>query len=158
MKELKARMEDALYATRASIDEGIVPGGGTALVRAAQMVTKNGADAPTQGEPDAPLDCELPGFNLVLRACEEPLRLIVDNGGSSGAVMVAKVKEAGDKFVGVDATTMELRHMVEAGIIDPTKVVRSAVLNAVSVAGTMLTTEALIRKPSPAKPADAMDR
>jgi chaperonin GroEL len=150
MKELKARMEDALYATRASIDEGIVPGGGVALVRAAQAVRVRELSAE-----EAPLDAEKPGFELVLRACEEPFRHIVSNAGESGAVFVAKIKEEADQFMGVDAMTMEIKNLVEAGIIDPTKVVRNALANAVSVASTMLTTEVLIRKPGPTKPADA---
>lgn len=152
MKELKARMEDALYATQASIDEGIVPGGGTALVRAAQKV--GALYKLTEG------DKTLPGWQLVLRGCEEPLRQIVRNAGSSGAVWVEKVKDAFDPgepdtlFVGVDARDLTLKNLVDAGILDPTKVVRCAIANAVSVASTMLTTEATVRKPTPPKPAD----
>jgi chaperonin GroEL len=149
MKELKARMEDALYATRASIDEGIVPGGGSALLWAAQGVVQG--EVPAEYKPK---DEELPGFKLVLQACDEPLRLIISNGGASGAVLIAKVKESADKSMGIDAMVMEPKNMIEAGIIDPTKVVRSAIVNAVSVASTMLTTEALIRKPGVAKPGD----
>lgn len=147
MKELKARMEDALYATKASLDEGVVPGGGLALIRAAQRVRLLAADSTLEEEVDIPTGDELVGWNLVLKACELPLWQIVENAGESGAVWVHRVKEA-DEFVGVDATTMELKNLVDAGIIDPTKVVRSALVNAVSVSSTMLTTETLIRKPS----------
>lgn len=144
MKELKARMEDALYATRASIDEGVVVGGGTALIRGAQRATRT----------EFASDDERHGYKLVLRACEEPLRRIVENGGESGAVWASKVKEADDPFVGVDARDMVLTNLLEAGVIDPLKVVRCALANAVSVASTMLTTETIIVKPSPTKPGD----
>lgn len=140
MKELKARFEDALYATRASIDEGIVPGGGTALIRAAEQVRKTKREVLQEDE--------LHGYNLVLSGCEEPLRRIVQNAGESGSLWVQRVKDSEDVFTGVDAMTMTLRNMIEAGIIDPVKVVRSAITNAVSVASTMLTTETLIRKPT----------
>lgn len=143
MKETKARMEDALYATRASIDEGVVAGGGATLVRAAQKT--NGATFANTDEEH--------GFDLVLKACSEPLRQIVYNAGGSGEVWAFKVQEAGD-HMGVDAMDMTLKNMLEAGILDPTKVVRSALTNAVSIAGTMLTTACLIRKPE-AKPGAA---
>lgn len=143
MKELKARMEDALYATRASIDEGVVPGGGTTLIRAAQAAAK-GLESLTGDE--------VHGYNLVLQACEEPLSQIVRNAGASGSVWATKVKETEDRMMGVDATDMTLKNLVEAGILDPTKVVRSALTNAVSVASTMLTTETLVRKPTPESP------
>ncbi len=144
MKEIKARMEDALYATRASIDEGIVAGGGTTLLRAGQRI----ADKAPEGEAGH-------GFRLVLRACQAPLKQICANAGETGALWVARVLEADDPFMGVDASTMTLTNMLEAGIIDPTKVVRCTIANAVSVASTMLTTEATIRKPGVAKPGDA---
>lgn len=144
MKELKARMEDALYATRASIDEGVVAGGGTTLIRAAQKVQADGA-FPEDSD-------QLRGFQLVLEACSAPMKQIIRNAGESGAVWVDKVQNTPDDFVGVDARTMELVNLLEAGVIDPTKVVRSALQNAVSIAGTMLTTEATIRKPGPPKP------
>jgi len=137
MKELKARMEDALYATRASIDEGVVAGGGSTLLRAAQMV-----EVPEDLRED-----EKAGFKLVLKACEAPLSQIVTNAGQSGPVWVQRVKEADDYF-GVDATDMTLKNLVEAGILDPTKVVLSAITNAVSVVSTILTTETIIRKPA----------
>jgi chaperonin GroEL len=139
MKELKARMEDALHATRASIDGGVVAGGGVALIRAAQRVL---AEVPT---PEA--DDERHGFNLVLRACEAPLGQIVANAGGSRDVYVHKVKEAADPFTGVDASNgLALINMLDAGIVDPTKVVRSAIVNAASAVGTMLTTECMFRK------------
>lgn len=145
MKEIKARMEDALFATRASIDEGIVAGGGTTLIRAAQLVSESGV---------APDGDQGHGFRLVLRACEAPLRQIIENAGENGGLWVDRVKNADNPFSGVDATCMTITNMLEAGIIDPTKVVRCAITNAVSVASTMLTTETLIRKPGSTKPAD----
>lgn len=151
MKELKARMEDALYATKASLDEGVVPGGGLALIRAAQRVHLLLADETMEFEENVKPDGhdEVIGFNLIFKACEAPLRQIVENAGESGPVWVYKVKESTEEFVGIDATDMSLKNLLEAGIIDPTKVVRSALVNAVSVASTMLTTECLIRKPKP---------
>lgn len=150
MKELKARMEDALYATKASIDEGVVVGGGTTLIRAAQRV-EDGLRGPETVRDH--------GHRLVLKACEAPLRQIVQNAGASGSVWVDRVRAAEDPFMGVDARQMALVNLMENGILDPVKVVRCALANAVSVAGTMLTTEAIIRKPSPPKPGDvAADR
>jgi len=152
MKELKARMEDALYATKASLDEGIVPGGGLTLIRAAQRVQVLIEDPTLREEDDSPppSDDEIIGFNLVLKACEIPLKQIVINAGESGSVWVQKVKEA-DEFDGVDATDMTIKNLLDAGVIDPTKVVRCALVNAVSIVSTMLTTETLIRKPSKAE-------
>lgn len=157
MKEMKARMEDALYATKASIEEGIVPGGGLALLRAAQMVdslVEMSADPDTAEEDrlspsELPADDdELAGFNLVLRACQEPLRQIADNAGLVGELYVAKVSEM-PEFHGLDASDSEIKDLMEARIVDPTKVVCAAITNAVSVAGTILTTEAAIyKKPS----------
>jgi chaperonin GroEL len=137
MKELKARMEDALYATRASIDEGVVAGGGSTLLRAAYAVEV----------PEGLREDVLAGFKLVVKACEEPLQRIVSNAGESGPVWADKVRRAPD-FHGVDATDMTLKHMLDAGIVDPTKVVLSALTNAVSVSSTLLTTETVIRKPA----------
>jgi chaperonin GroEL len=158
MKELKARMEDALYATRASVSEGVVPGGGTALIRAASFV-----EGLIEQPDDPDLEGLLPktedewhGFRLVLKACSEPCRQIMRNAGASGSVMVHKVKDLllkGEMW-GVDATDLQEKDLVLAGILDPTKVVRSALQNAVSIAGTMLTTECAIRKPDVAKSAD----
>jgi chaperonin GroEL len=144
MKELKARMEDALYATRASIDEGVVAGGGSTLIRAGSRI----GDAEAN---DLNGDEGL-GWNLVQRACSEPLRQIVYNAGSSGEVWAHKVLEAEEDHMGVDACTMTLTNMLEAGILDPTKVVRSTVTNAVSVAGMLLSTETMIRKPKQKTP------
>jgi chaperonin GroEL len=160
MKELKARMEDALYATKASIDEGVVPGGGVTLVRAAESVKMLVESKATGGLTEEELPAsELPqsddenaGFNLVLRACEQPFRQIVKNGGKSGSVMVEKLKEQEDEMVGLDVTDFQWKHMMEAGILDPVKIVRNTISNAVSIASTMLTTEAATRKDGPVKP------
>lgn len=149
MKELKARMEDALYATKASLDEGVTAGGGLTLIRAAQRVRILIQDDTQDEDRPPPTSDEIMGFNLVLKACEQPLKQIVLNAGESGPVWVERVKEAEDEFVGVDATDMTLKNLLDAGIIDPTRVVRSALVNAVSVASTMLTTETLVRKPKP---------
>jgi len=162
MKELKARMEDALYATKASIDEGVVPGGGISYLRAAQRVeelfgaaVEGDTELQTQfagSFPEGPE--ETAGFKLVLRACEEPLRQIIDNAGRKGDLYVEKVKDIAEDLVGVDALDFEFKNMFEAGIVDPTKVARSVISNAVSVVGTLLTTEAVIRKPRPTKPGE----
>lgn len=149
MKELKARMEDALYATRASIDEGIVAGGGSALLLAAHRVASRGREFP-EGQ-----DFQL-GYKLTLQACEAPLRQILRNAGTSPSIWIERLKERNEPLFGVDATDTTIKNMVEAGIIDPVKVVRCTIANAVSVAGIMLTTEALVRKPSSLKPADMM--
>ncbi len=162
MKETKARMEDALYATKASIDEGVVPGGGVTLIRAAEYIKAlvAGKQAGEISEEELPTS-ELPdgtdetaGFDLVLRACEEPFRQIVKNGGKSGAVFVEKLKETEDEMTGLDVTDFEWKNMLEAGILDPVKIVRNTITNAVSVSSTMLTTEAATRKDGP-KPAAA---
>ncbi len=134
MKEKKARVEDALHATRAAVEEGIVPGGGIAYIRALPALEKSLADA--TGD-------EQVGINIVRRALEEPLRQIVNNAGLEGSVVVQHVKKE-KKTVGFNADTEEYVDMFEAGIIDPTKVSRSALQNAASVAGLLLTTEALI--------------
>lgn len=145
MKELKARMEDALYATKASLDEGVVPGGGLTLIRAAQRVRLL-VDTESELKNGASTDEDV-GFNLVLKACEAPLRQIVENAGESGRVWVDRVQSTEDEYSGVDATDMQIKNLLDAGVIDPTKVVRSALVNAVSVVSTMLTTETTIRKP-----------
>ncbi|CAN7244172.1 chaperonin GroEL [Trinickia sp. LjRoot230] len=133
MKEKKARVEDALHATRAAVEEGIVPGGGVALIRArAAIATVKGAN-PDQ---DA-------GIKIVLRAMEEPLRQIVQNGGGEPSVVVAAVA-AGKGNFGYNAATDEYGDLVEAGVVDPTKVTRTALQNAASVAGLLLTTDAAI--------------
>src|SRR5688572_20166558 len=134
MKEKKARVEDALHATRAAVEEGIVPGGGIAYLRALPALDKLAAEM--SGD-------ELIGVNIVRRAIEEPLRQIVNNAGLEGSVVVEHVKKE-KKAIGFNADTEEYVDMFEAGIIDPTKVSRSALQNAASVAGLLLTTEALI--------------
>jgi len=134
MKEKKARVEDALHATRAAVEEGIVPGGGIAYLRAIPALDKLSAEL--TGD-------EQIGVNIVRRAIEEPLRQIVNNAGLEGSVVVEHVKKE-KKNVGFNADTEEYVDMFEAGIIDPTKVSRSALQNAASVAGLLLTTEALI--------------
>lgn len=133
MKEKKDRVEDALNATRAAVEEGIVPGGGVALVRSiASLENFKGAD-----------DEEQAGVNIVKRALEQPLREIAGNSGKDGSIVVQKVKEGKGPF-GFDAATFEYGDMLKAGIVDPSKVTRSCVQNAASVAGLLLTTEALI--------------
>ena len=132
MKEKKDRVDDALHATRAAVEEGIVPGGGVALVRSISSLNFNGAN----------LD-ETTGIKIVKRAIEEPLRQIVANAGGEGSVIVAKVEEGSGDF-GFNAKTDEYVNMYEAGSIDPTKVVRVALENAASVAGMLLTTECVI--------------
>jgi len=132
MKEKKARVEDALHATRAAVEEGIVPGGGVALLRALPVLEKLKVEGDRQY-----------GVNIVKRSIEEPLRQIALNGGQEGSVVVNRVKEGKGAF-GYNAATNEFEDLVKAGVIDPTKVVRAALQNAASVASLMLTTEALI--------------
>jgi chaperonin GroEL len=146
MKEKKARVEDALHATRAAVEEGIVPGGGVALLRASKSVhdLKVGGD-------------EQIGVDIVKRACEEPLRQIVANSGTEGAIVVEKVRENSNANFGFNASTDTYEDLVAAGVIDPTKVTRTALQNAASIASLMLTTEAMIaeipeKKPAPAGP------
>jgi chaperonin GroEL len=133
MKEKKARVEDALHATRAAVEEGIVPGGGVALIRAQKALEKFEAGSTEQQF----------GVRLVSRALEEPLRQIVQNAGAEPSVVVNEVKSGKTNF-GWNARTIEYADLVAAGVIDPTKVVRTALENAASVAGMMLTTEAMI--------------
>jgi chaperonin GroEL len=135
MKEKKARVEDALHATRAAVEEGIVPGGGVALLRAREAAVAKGL----KGE-NADQDA---GIKIVLRAVEQPLREIVANAGEEPSVVVAKVLEGKGNF-GYNAATGEYGDMIEMGVLDPTKVTRSALQNAASVAGLMLTTECMI--------------
>jgi chaperonin GroEL len=143
MKEKKDLVDDALHATRAAVEEGIVPGGGVALVRAATALLKKGV--PTGNEDQAM------GVRIALRAMEEPLRQIVANAGSEPSVVVNKVREAKGAH-GFDAQTGTYGDMLEKGIIDPTKVARSALQNAGSIAGLMLTTEAMVaEKPAETK-------
>ena len=145
MKEKKLRMEDALAATKAAVEEGIVAGGGTALVN--DMDKVKAACAELAGD-------EKTGADIVIKALEAPLRQIVANAGLEGSVIVNKVKEMNDSM-GFNALTEEYVEMVEAGILDPAKVTRSALQNATSVASTFLTTEAVVAE-LPAKNAPAM--
>ena len=133
MKEKKARVEDALHATRAAVEEGIVPGGGVALLRCQAVVTK------LKLEED-----EKVGAEIVRRSLEEPIRMIAQNAGAEGSIVVAKVRESKEKNFGYNAQTDVYEDMVAAGVIDPTKVTRSALQNAASIAGLLLTTEAVI--------------
>jgi chaperonin GroEL len=144
MKEKKARVEDALHATRAAVEEGIVPGGGVALLRAAKAL----ADTKLEGD-------EQIGLNIVRRACEEPLRQIVLNSGHEGAIVVEKVRSNDNANFGYNASTDVYEDLIAAGVIDPTKVTRTALQNAASIASLMLTTEAMIceipeKNPAPA--------
>jgi chaperonin GroEL len=142
MKEKKARVEDAMHATRAAVEEGIVPGGGVALLRARSALDALKLD-----------DEEQAGVNIVRRALEEPLRWIARNAGQEGAVVLEKVHEAKGAF-GFNAATEEYEDLIKAGIIDPTKVVRTALQNAASVAGLLLTIEAMVaEKPKEEKTA-----
>ena len=136
MKEKKARVEDALHATRAAVEEGVVPGGGVALVRAINAIK-------TQNLKGDNHDQDV-GVKIALRAMEEPLRLIVENAGAEGSVVYQKVAEAKETNYGYNAATGEYGDMVKMGILDPTKVTRSALQNAASIAGLMITTEAMI--------------
>ncbi|MDH3947937.1 MAG: chaperonin GroEL, partial [Gammaproteobacteria bacterium] len=133
MKEKKARVEDALHATRAAVEEGVVPGGGVALVRARAAVAKVKGDNHDQDI----------GVSIARRAMEEPMRQIVSNAGDEASVVVNKVEEGKDTF-GYNAATGEYGDMIEMGILDPTKVTRTALQNAASVAGLMITTEAMV--------------
>jgi chaperonin GroEL len=139
LKEKKARVEDAMHATRAAVEEGIVPGGGVALVRAAKALDTFKANKADEGDADEQI-----GVTIVRRALEEPLRQIVQNAGKEGAVIVEKVREHKKESYGYNAATETFGDMVEEGVIDPAKVTRTALQNAASIAGLMLTTEALI--------------
>jgi chaperonin GroEL len=136
MKEKKARVEDAMHATRAAVEEGIVPGGGVALVRAGKVLD----DFNTESED---MDENI-GVTIVRRALEEPLRQIAQNAGMEGAVIVGKIRESDEENYGFNAATEKFEDLVAAGVIDPAKVTRTALQNAASIAGLMLTTEAMI--------------
>ena len=133
MKEKKARVEDALHATRAAVEEGIVPGGGVALIRCASIID----DLSLVGD-------EKTGANIVKKALEEPARMIAENAGEEGSIIVEKIKNSEKLTFGFNALTNEFVDMYEAGIIDPTKVARAALQNAASVASLMLTTESVV--------------
>ena len=146
LKERKSRVEDALSATRAAVEEGIVPGGGVALVRAQRVLSGKGMSGD-----------ELVGLNIVKKALEAPLRLIVENSGQEGAIVLNDVREHADDY-GYDADVGEFGQMLEKGIVDPAKVTRSALQNAASVGAMVLTTESMIteipEKPLPLPPMD----
>ncbi len=133
LKEKKARVEDAMHATRAAVEEGIVSGGGTALLRCLPALEKLKLH-----------DEEAIGVNIVKRALEEPLRQIAENAGHEGAVVVGRVRESRDENFGFNAETGEFGDLVKAGVIDPAKVTRLALQNAASIVSLMLTTEVLI--------------
>ena len=133
MKEKKARVEDALHATRAAVEEGIVPGGGVALIRAQSVLDK------IRGSEDEKI-----GVEIVRRAIEEPIRAIAINAGVEGSIVLAKVKESKEKNFGYNAGTDNYEDLVKAGVIDPTKVTRTALQNAASIAGLLLTTECVV--------------
>jgi chaperonin GroEL len=145
MKEKKARVEDAMHATRAAVEEGIVPGGGVALARSAAALDKLKLESDEQI-----------GVNIVKRAITEPLRMIAENAGEEGAVVLGKVLEAKDANYGFNAFSSQYEDLVKAGVLDPTKVVRTALQNAGSIASLMLTTEALVAEIPEKKEAPAM--
>src|SRR5687767_583443 len=144
LKEKKARVEDALHATRAAVEEGIVAGGGVALIRA------QGALARIRGTEDEKI-----GVDIVRRAVEEPIRVIATNAGVEGSIVLARVKESKDKNFGYNAGTDTYEDLVKAGVIDPTKVTRTALQNAASIAGLLLTTECVVVERKEDKPAPA---
>jgi chaperonin GroEL len=133
MKEKKHRVEDALQATRAALEEGIVPGGGVALLEATEAINTDVID----------IDDEKTGARIVLRALEEPLRQIAENAGFEGSVVVNDVRRA-ERGIGLNAATGEMVDLVGAGVIDPAMVTRSALQNAASIAKNILTTEAIV--------------
>jgi chaperonin GroEL len=133
MKEKKARVEDALHATRAAVEEGIVPGGGVAFLRAQPALDR------IKGTDD-----EKVGVAIVRRALEEPIRIIAQNAGAEGSIVVAKVRASKEKNFGYNAQTDVYEDLVRAGVIDPTKVSRTALQNAASIAGLLLTTECVL--------------
>ena len=151
MKEKKARVEDALHATRAAVEEGIVPGGGVAFIRAQKAL---------KGLKFEDSDEQI-GVEIVRRAIEEPMRMIVQNAGGEGSIIVEKVRSAKEPNFGYNALTDTYEDLVQAGVIDPTKVTRFALQNAASIAGLLLTTEAIVvekkeEKPAPAAPGGGM--
>ncbi|HTD59397.1 MAG TPA: chaperonin GroEL [Gemmatimonadaceae bacterium] len=145
MKEKKARVEDALHATRAAVEEGIVPGGGVAFIRVQPALKSFKA-----GDSDEQI-----GVEIVRRAIEEPIRMIVQNAGGEGSIVVEKVRESKESSFGYNALTDKYENLVTAGVIDPTKVTRTALQNAASIAGLLLTTEALVVEKKEDKPAPA---
>jgi chaperonin GroEL len=144
MKEKKARVEDALHATRAAVEEGVVPGGGVAFLRAQSVLDRIKCD-----------EDERVGVAIVRRALEEPIRMIAQNAGAESSIVVARVKESKEKNFGYNAQTDTYEDLVKAGVIDPTKVARTALQNAASIAGLLLTTECVIVELKEEKPAMA---
>jgi chaperonin GroEL len=144
MKEKKARVEDALHATRAAVEEGIVPGGGVALLRAQSAIER------VKGTEDEKI-----GVEIVRRALEEPIRMIAQNAGAEGSIVVEKVRESKEKNFGYNAATDSYEDLVKSGVIDPTKVTRTALQNAASIAGLLLTTECVVVEKKEDKPAPA---
>ncbi|MBW3554449.1 MAG: chaperonin GroEL, partial [Gemmatimonadetes bacterium] len=134
MKEKKARVEDALHATRAAVEEGIVPGGGVALLRARAKLAKFKVESAE----------EQIGVDILMRSLEEPIRQIANNAGKEGSIVVERVKDSKETNFGYNAQTDIYEDMVEAGVIDPTKVTRTALQNAASIAGLLLTTECVV--------------
>jgi chaperonin GroEL len=143
LKEKKARVEDAMHATRAAVEEGIVPGGGLVLIRAAKALNKFKFFENHEGETNGDADEQI-GVNIVKRALEEPLRQIVANAGKEGAVIVERVRSEKNPNTGYNVLTEKFEDLIAAGVIDPAKVTRSALQNASSIAGLLLTTEVLI--------------
>jgi chaperonin GroEL len=143
MKEKKARVEDALHATRAAVEEGIVPGGGVALLRAQPALDK--VKGLTEDEKI--------GVEIVRRSLEEPVRMIAQNAGAEGSIVVARIKESKDKAFGYNAATDTYEDLIKSGVIDPTKVTRTALQNAASIAGLLLTTECVVVEKKEDKPA-----
>src|SRR5438552_2507641 len=156
MKEKKARVEDAMHATKAAVEEGIVPGGGVALLRASALLESFAKNGGLDND-------ERLGVEIVRRAAEEPTRWIAQNAGLEGSVVAEKVKESKDRYWGFNAQSEEYEDLVRAGVIDPTKVVRTALTNAASIASLLLTTEALVseipekEKPAPVPHGPGMD-
>ena len=151
MKEKKDRVDDAMHATRAAVEEGIVPGGGVALLRAKAAVQKlKGENAEVQA-----------GINIVLKALEAPIRQIAENAGVEGSIVVGKINDNNSETYGFDAQTEQFVDLIKAGIIDPAKVVRAALQDAASVAGLLITTEAMVaeipkKETAPAMPGGGM--
>jgi len=146
MKEKKARVEDALHATRAAVEEGIVPGGGVALLRAQTALAT--AIGKVRGDDDEKI-----GMDIIRRALEEPIRAIAQNAGAEGSIIVEKVRDSKEKGFGYNAQTGQYEDLVAAGVIDPTKVTRTALQNAASIAGLLLTTECVVVERKEEKPA-----
>jgi chaperonin GroEL len=146
VKEKKDRVDDALNATRAAVEEGVVAGGGVALLRAKAAVGKLKSDNAD----------EQAGINIVLKALESPIRQIVENSGGEGSIVVGKILDNKSQTYGFNAQTDEFVDMLEAGIVDPAKVVRTALQDAASVAGLLITTEAMVAEVPKEKPAMPM--